>query len=166
MSASIDLLRKLGAARPAESVPDAKVTPALPHADEEECETPAYGYLRGIRDRALNIEFRRTTKGDELSFPYAWLGPTRHHPSIGVQLLFAGAESYLVTLWGRNLRSVEGGMSLYDRGILRHRVTWVREATPEESRRLGDSICIVERIEVRVVTEEEAARVFAETGAA
>jgi hypothetical protein len=159
MNDSLDLFRRLGAARPADPIPGGKGAPAA--ADEEEGATPAFGFLRGVRDRALNIEFRRAVEGDEVSFPYGWLGPTRHHPSIGIQLLFAGSELYLVSLRGRNLNSSAEGVSLYDRGILRHRVTWCRETPREESRVLPESACVIERIEIRAVSAEEALRVFA-----
>src|SRR5262249_19343428 len=155
----IDVFRRLGAGRAGDPVPGTKGS--LPSPDEEEGETPAFGFLRGVRDRALNIEFRRAHEGDEVSFPYSWLGPTRHHPSVGIQMLFAGSELYLVTLRGRNLNTMASGISLYDRGLLRHRVTWCREATREESRTLPESACVIERIEIRGVSADEAVRVFA-----
>lgn len=166
MSDSLEMLRRLGKALPDDTAPGTKVVPISPPADEEECETPSFGFLRGVRERALNIEFRRTSEADEVSFPYAWLGPTRHCPSVGIQMLFAGSELYLVILRGRNLNTVFKGMSLYDRGLLRQRVTWVREATRDESRLLAESTCVVEKVEIQVVTEEEAAKAFAFTSGA
>jgi hypothetical protein len=158
MKDSLELIREM--AREDDPVPTTRVTPAGT-PDEEEGETPAFGYLRGIRDRALNVEFRRAVEGDSFSMPYSWLGPSRYHPSSGVVMLFAGAELYLVTVRGRNLNTLAGGVSLYDRGLLRHRVTWVQEATSEESRALPESACVIERIEIRLVTQEEAAIAFA-----
>jgi hypothetical protein len=155
MKDSLELIREM--TRTADPVPDSRVTTVV--AEEEE-ETPAFGFLRGIRDRAVNIEFRRDSEGDQFSFPYGWLGPTRHHPSVGIQMLFAGSELYLVTVRGRNLNAVVSGLTLYDRGILRHRVTWVREAAREESRALPDAACVIERITIRVVTPQDAAKAF------
>jgi hypothetical protein len=160
MKDKAELMRQLEGARPGDSAPGTKVVPIAPQSDDEECETPSFGFLRGIRDRALNIEFRRSKEGDEVSFPYCWLGLTRYHPSVGIQILFTGSELYLVTLRGRNLNSCMSGVSLYDRGLLRHRVTWVREASRDESRLLPESTCIIERIEIQRVSEEEAASVF------
>jgi hypothetical protein len=128
-------------------------------ADDVAC--PSFGYLRGIRERADNIEFRREREGDSLSFPYHWLGPKRYHPSSGIVLLFVGSELYLVTLRGRNLNRLgEAGVSLYERGILRHRVTWVREVKREESEALPKEECVVERIAIRAVTADEATQVL------
>ena len=165
MSDSLDVFRRLGASRPGDPAPGARGAPSPPPSDEEEEQTATFGYFRGLHDRALNVAFRRAVEGDEMSFPYGWLGPTRHHPSVGIQLLFAGSELYLVTLRGRNLNSMASGVSLFDRGLLRHRVTWCREATKEESRTLPESACVIERIEIRVVSPEEAAQAFALTAA-
>ena len=163
MNDSIELFRRLGTARPGDPAPDTRVETVPLVSDEEEA-TAAFGYLRGIRERALNVEFRRAAEGDEVSFPYGWLGPTRHHPSVGIQLLFAGSELYLVTLRGRNLNAPVSDVSLYERGLLRQRVTWCREATREESRTLPESACVIERIEIRVVSAAEANRVFSLAG--
>jgi hypothetical protein len=112
-----------------------------------------------VRERSPSIEFRRVREGDSFSFPYSWLGPCRHHPSTGITLLFVGSELYLVTLRGRNLNKLtESGVSLYERGLVRHRITWVREVKAEQSRALPREECVVERISVKAVTAEEAAR--------
>jgi hypothetical protein len=158
MNDSIEAFRRMAAAKPADPIPGTKVAVLPP--DEEEGETSAFGFLRGIRDRALNVEFRRAEEGDEVSFPYGWLGPTRYHPSVGIQMLFAGSELFLVTLRGRNLNADLTGANLYP-WLLRHRVTWCRELTQEESRTLPDTACVIERIEIQVVSSEEAARSFA-----
>jgi hypothetical protein len=74
-------------------------------------------------------------------------------------MLFAGSELYLVRLCGRNLNKLlDNGISLYERGLLRHRVTWVREADRHESQSLPREECLVERIEVKAVTPDEAAQ--------
>ena len=146
MSDSIELLRRVGQQR------------AAPREEDDETSLASFGYLRGLSAQSLNLELRRAGEGDSVSFPYSWLGPSRHHPSRGIVLLFSGSELYLVTLRGRNLnRLTEGGMSLYDRGILRARVTWVREVPRPESEALGPDACAVDRIEVRAVTPEQAA---------
>ena len=73
-------------------------------------------------------------------------------------MLFVGSELYLVRLRGRNLNKLtDGAVSLYERGLVRHRVTWVRELKEEQSRALPRDECVVERIEVKTVTPEEAA---------
>jgi hypothetical protein len=135
-------------------------TPAKPSIEEDdEAVCPAFGFLRGVRDRALNIEFRREREGDCFSFPYSWLGPSRFHPSVGMVLLFSGSELYLVTIQGRNLNTLgETGLSLYERGILRHRVTYVREIAKADSKALPEGECVVDHIEIKVVDADNAAR--------
>ena len=62
-------------------------SPVAEDADEDCC--VAFGYLRGIRDRALTLEFR-FADGNSLAFPYSWLGPVKYNPSAGVLLQFVG----------------------------------------------------------------------------
>lgn len=152
MSDSGQLLRKFGldrggepATAPAARPPDA--------AEEDAC--AAFGFLRGTRDRALHIEFR-LANGNVVAFPYAWLGPVRFDPSRGLVLDFVGDRTWRVAIVGRNLDALQGGsVNLTDRGILRHRVVWVREMDPDEARGLPDGALVVERIDVRRVRPGE-----------
>lgn len=147
MSDSSTVLRHLGVTRPGS-------TPTPPETDETQC--GSFGYLRGVRDRALNLELRLES-GDSISLPYSWLGPTRFDPSGRIVLLFQGGDLYLVQLGGRNLnRLPEEGISLYEL-LLRHRVTWVRESPVADSQRQPESECVVDRIERDTVTPEQAA---------
>lgn len=123
--------------------------------DDDELAGRCFGYLRGQRDRALNLEFRRLKEGDSVSFPYSWLGPTRFDPSLGILLLFVAAETYGVRIRGHNLNTLlDGGVCLYDRGLLRHRVTFVSEMSNAECRSAGND-CVVERIEISSVPAEQ-----------
>ena len=85
-------------------------------SDEEVC--PAFGYLRGMRDRALAIEFRLANGNSEF-FPYSWLGPFRYNPSVGLLLRFTGDTLTLALIRGSNLNAPvqQGTMTLIDRGI-------------------------------------------------
>ena len=115
-------------------------------ADEEEC--ACFGYLRGIRDQALSLEFR-FANGNREAFPYSWLGPATYNPSAGLLLKFVGDLVYLVLLEGSNLNAVvNGAVSLYDRGIQRHRITWVREMTRQQAQQAADGEVTVERIRI------------------
>lgn len=99
-----------------------------PEAEEGEC--AAFGFLRGTRERATMIEFRLRT-GNRKALPYSWLGPVDYDPSRGLLLRFVGDQVYLVLVRGWNLAApVTGGTDLYERGVLRHRVLWVREMSP------------------------------------
>jgi hypothetical protein len=84
----------------------------------------AFGYLRGIHDRALMLELRYKN-GNIDAFPYAWLNRASFDPSEGITLCF-GSEK--VTIMGQNLNGeMHAQVRLFD-GIVRHRVPWVREA--------------------------------------
>lgn len=112
--------------------------------DEEEC--LAFGYLRGLRDQARSIEFRFANNNRQ-AFPYGWLGPAQYNPSAGILLKFVGDLVYYVLIEGSNLNQlVNGAISLYDRGVLRHRVTWVREMTRHEVEKAREGEVTVERI--------------------
>ncbi len=118
--------------------------PDLVSDEEDEC--PAFGFLRGIRDRALSLELR-FANGNSQAFPYSWLGPVKYDPSAGLLLKFVGDLVYLVLLEGSNLNAlVKGAISLYDRGIQRNRVTWCREMTRLEVEKSGNGEVTIERI--------------------
>jgi hypothetical protein len=142
---SLDLLRsraKMGLNRPAAVVE--KAVPAANASDEESC--TAFGYLRGCRDRALTLELR-FADGKSLALPYGWLGLVQFDRSAGVLLKFVGDKIYLVRVEGSNLNGlVNGSASLYDRGILRHRVSWLREMTRSEVEKAGKGEVTIERI--------------------
>ena len=93
---------------------------------EESC--PAFGYLRGIHDRAHAVEFR-FRNGNSVWFPYNWLGNWKFDPSEGLLLKFSGDLVYLVLIRGTNLDRplIEGSVDLIRAGLQRHRVLWVRE---------------------------------------
>ena len=119
--------------------------PELP-SDEEEC--PAFGYLRGIRDRSLSLEFR-FADGNCQAFPYSWLGPLIYNPSAGLLLKFVGDLIYLVLIEGTNLNTlVNGSVSLSDRGIQRHRVAWVREMNRQQTQQAGKGEVVIDRIRI------------------
>jgi hypothetical protein len=152
MSDKSDVMRKLGlvsSKSPGTTGPGELV---------EEGESRCFGYLRGLHDRAITLEFLRNKEGDSLAFPYSWLGPSHYHPSRGILLVFAGGEQLGVRIRGRNLNALNDGISLYDRGILRHRVTFVRESTDHDSAEPSKGECLVERIEIVRIAPNEAMR--------
>ena len=122
-------------------------------AVEESC--LSFGFLRGLHDRALMIEFR-LGDGNTLSFPYGWLGPVSYNPSIGLLLKFTGDLVYLVLLCGSNLDAlVKGSVNLTDRGINRHRIVWVKEMEKEELHRAREGEPTIDRIEVAEFESKE-----------
>lgn len=114
---------------------------------EEDCCT-AFGFLRALHDRALTLEFR-LANGNSRAFPYSWLGPMTYNPSAGLLLQFVGDFVHWVLIEGSNLNaSVNGGASLFERGVLRHRITWVREMNRAEVGRARPEEVIVDRIRI------------------
>jgi hypothetical protein len=123
--------------------------------ESEEESVPAFGFLRGVRDRALMVEFRLRNGNSEF-FAYGWLESVRYNPSVGVLLKFTGDVVTLVLIRGSNLDAVVEGraVNLTDRGLQRHRVLWVREMDEGEIRRVGDGGPTIDRI---VIAEFETA---------
>ncbi len=144
---ALDLARRSSHLGPALDRLPKKTEPPREEAVEEEC--AAFGYLRGIREQAVSLEFRLRT-GNTQSFPYSWLGPVLYDPSVGLIAKFSGDLVYLILIRGSNLDAILPGraVNLTDRGILRHRILWVREMDPEESRRIGQNEPTVDRIDI------------------
>ncbi len=135
--------------------PSAEEREKAVETDEEA--TPAFGYLRGQHERALAVEFR-FRNGDRVWFPYSWLGPFQFNPSVGLLLRFTGDVVTLVLILGSNLdQSIRpNAVNLTDRGLQRHRITFIREMDEEELRRIGENLPTVDRIEMaEFETQEE-----------
>ncbi len=125
------------------------VPPVKKDADAEEVSCGAFGYLRGIRDRAITVEFRFRS-GNSIWFPYAWMGPCKFDPSEGLLLKFSGDLVYLVLIRGSNLDQPlnDGHMNLTTGGLQRHRVVWVREMTQEDAKSIDETGPTIDSIEV------------------
>jgi hypothetical protein len=124
--------------------------------DEGYC--PAFGYLRGLRDRALAVEFR-FRDGNSDWFPYSLLGPWRYNPSAGLLLKFTADVVALVLIRGSNLTAlVNQTVNLTDRGFQCHRILWVREMDEQELRRVGQGGPTIDRIEVAEFDSQEEIR--------
>jgi hypothetical protein len=105
----------------------------------------AFGWLRGVRDRALMLELRHKS-GDVTALGYAWLEKTVFKPSEGILLYFSGG---MVKITGRNLNAeLRQGVRLFA-GILRHRVPWIQEFDEPAIIRAEKGATVVERIEVK-----------------
>ena len=103
----------------------------------------AFGWLRGVRDRALMLELRRKD-GSIKALGYAWLQLAEFDPSTGITLLFPAAT---VRLIGRNLNAESRPhVRLFD-GLIRHRVPFVQEADESTLMRSSQNDTLVERIE-------------------
>jgi hypothetical protein len=123
--------------------------PAKKDVDSEEASCAAFGYLRGIKDRASAVEFR-FRDGNAIWFPYSWLGPFRFDPSEGLLLKFSGDLVYLVLIRGSNLDLPlnDGNMNLTSGGLQRHRVTWIREMPEDDIKSIGETGPTIDSINV------------------
>lgn len=103
----------------------------------------AFGWLRGVRDRAPMLEFR-DKQGNIRAFGYGWLHQAEFDPSIGIVLSFASNQ---VKLIGRNLNAeIRPNCRLFQ-GITRQRVSFIQEADEATLMRAKDGETIIERID-------------------
>ena len=114
------------------------------HAEADACDDlGAFGWLRGIRDRAVMLELRRKD-GSIVAIGYGWLERVEFDPSEGITLSAAGQK---IRIRGRNLNAeVRPSVRLFE-GIARHRVPWVREADRSAGMQAGDRDTVVDVIE-------------------
>lgn len=83
-----------------------------------------FGWLRGVRDRAVMLELRKKD-GNILAVGYAWLDKVEFNPSQGIVLCLGGQK---ITIRGRNLNEeLRPNVRLFQ-GLCRHRVPWIQEA--------------------------------------
>ena len=128
-------------------------------AEGEEASCKAFGYLRGLQDRALAVRFCLRS-GNSFCLPYNWLGPWEYNPSVGLLVKFTGDAVLLVLIRGSNLDGLVGGaaVNLTDRGLQRHRIVWVKEMDQDELRRAGEGEPTVDRIDVAAFVSQEKMR--------
>ncbi len=103
----------------------------------------AYGWLRGIRDRAAMLELRKKD-GSILAVSYSWLERVEFNPSEGITLHLGGRS---VRIKGRNLNINSSGQQGLFQGITRHRVPWIQEKEQAAFAGQGSAVPIIERIE-------------------
>lgn len=83
-----------------------------------------FGWLRGVRDRAVMLELRKKD-GNILAVGYAWLDRLEFNPSQGIVLSLGGHK---ITIRGRDLNAeIRPNVRLFQ-GLCRHRVPWIQEA--------------------------------------
>jgi hypothetical protein len=119
-----------------------RLEPEVAHEADSEESVQTFAYLRGVRDRAAMLELRRRD-GSSVAFSYTMLDRASYDPSDGIRLSFPGTEVRLVGV--RLNEPVDRGLRMYEL-LLRHRVTWVQEASH------ADSLEATERIVVEQIT--------------
>lgn len=131
-------------------------------AAEEEGSCRAFGYLRGVQDKALAVRFIFRS-GNSVFLPYSCLGPWEHNPSVGLLLRFtAGDVATLVLIHGSSLDALPAGcpVNLTDRGLQRQRITWVRELDEDELRKAGLGEPTVDRIDAASFDDPDSMRAW------
>jgi hypothetical protein len=104
-----------------------------------------FGYLRGVRDRAIMLELRLKDGGSR-ALGYAWLDHAQFDPSEGITLSFAGRT---VRITGRNLNcELRPNVRLFA-GILRHRVPWIQEADGASAIEADDSTMVIDDLSIK-----------------
>jgi hypothetical protein len=118
-------------------------------AEGGEASCAAFGYLRGIQDRAASLEFR-FKDGNSMGLSYSWLGTWQYNPSEGLLLKFSGDVVALVLIRGSNLDLPlnDGHMNLTSGGLQRQRVVWIREMAEEDIKSVGETGPTIDSIEV------------------
>ena len=97
---------------------------AEPEPEAEVISLGAFGYLRGVRDRALMLELR-LKDGCVHALSYSLLDRATLDPSDGLRLRFVGQEVHIT---GQRLNDRSSGIGLFE-AIVRHRATWIQEAS-------------------------------------
>lgn len=139
-----DSLLKRYVARPAEEAPDVRrSTQHGPSADQDAADDfGAFGFLRGVRDRAIMLELR-LKDGSITAIGYGYLEKAEYDPSEGIVLHVLGQK---YCLKGRNLNTeVRPTIRLFE-GITRHKVPWVCEADHRQSMTASDNDTVIDAI--------------------
>lgn len=104
-----------------------------------------FGFLRGVKDRAAMLELR-LKDGNSVAFDYGWLRKVEFNPSEGLTLHFGGADT--VRILGRSLNRVMTARAHLLRGILCHRVPWIKEASEPDLLQAPPEATIIEQITI------------------
>ncbi len=102
----------------------------------------AFGWLRGLRERAVMLEFRKKT-GNILALPYGWVERVEFDPSQGITLTAGGQK---ISIRGRNLNAEARPNVRLFQGIAQHRVPWVQEADEPTNLRADKGATVIEHI--------------------
>lgn len=90
-----------------------------------------FGWLRGVRDRAIMLELRKKD-GHILAIGYGWIERMEFVPEEGIILHLPGRK---ISIKGSGLDTTGSEcnrMSLF-KALVRHRVPWIRESDQHDS---------------------------------
>lgn len=123
-----------------------RVPPSDDRRQEEQGEQAedfgSFGWLRGIRDRAIMLELRKKD-GHIRAFGYAWIESVEFEPEEGITLHLPGGR---ISIKGTALsKEMRPAIRLVD-GLIRQKVPWVREADRSSAIGACDDGVVVEHI--------------------
>lgn len=110
---------------------------------EEADDYSVFGWLRGIRDKALMLELRKKD-GSVKAVGYAWLHEVEFDPTEGITLHVIGQTIRII---GRNLNSEYRPNVTLLSGITRQRVPFIQEADQATLMNAKESDTVIEKIE-------------------
>lgn len=122
-----------------------RLGPSSPLTEPEtlEADMGCFGWLRGVRDRAISLELRKKD-GHVLAIAYSWIERVEFVPESGVTLYLTSRK---ITIKGTGLLSeARPSIRLFD-GIIRHRVPWVKESDRPTSLGADASAVLIDSIE-------------------
>jgi len=121
-------------------------TPAEPVPASEEVEVAVgcpFGWMRGLRERAVMLELRRKT-GVIRAVGYNWINKIDFDASTGITL-HAGND--IIRIKGRNLNSdARPHVKLFE-GLTRQKVSFIQEADQPDTLQADKKAVVVESIE-------------------
>jgi hypothetical protein len=112
-------------------------------ADATEDIGGVFGWVRGVRDRAISLELRKKD-GRVMAISYGWIERFEFEPSEGITLHFSGRK---LTIKGRNLNAETRPLIRLFSGLCRHRVPWIVEADLPAQMKAAPTATVVEQIE-------------------
>lgn len=127
-------------------------------SDQGSC--AAFGYVRGMTQRALAVELR-LRNGTSETLPYNSLCSCRHDPSTGLLLKFTNGDVLtLVLILGSNLDAElpDRDINLTNRGLQRHKVTFIREMDEDEVVNAGEGEPTIDHILIKEFESTKDAR--------
>jgi hypothetical protein len=102
-----------------------------------------FGWVRGVRDRAISLELRKKN-GSIVAINYGWIERFEVEPSEGITLYAGGRK---LTIKGRNLNAEARPLIRLFSGLCRHHVPWIVEADLPAQMKAPATATVVERID-------------------
>lgn len=112
------------------------------HEDEEPANLGCFGYLRGVRDKAISLELCKLD-GHVLAVVYAYITRFEYEPEKGITLWLPDRS---IRIQGTRLNTKLGSVRLFE-ALTRHRVPWLKEVSRSEALGASEDQVVIESIE-------------------